>query len=59
MSLERYGEVIAVDYVLKRLVSNLRCNRCNSPVLLSELEDYLYQCLVCDEGMFSLGQSVI
>lgn len=38
-----------MDYVLKRLVSNLRCNRCSSPVLLCELEDYPYQCLVCEE----------
>jgi RecJ-like exonuclease len=28
------------------------CNRCNNPVEKSFLEDYDYQCIVCDEDLY-------
>jgi len=31
----------------------VRCNRCNSTVEPSELKDYTYQCLECDEDLFT------
>lgn len=41
------------EYVRTHLVSPHRlCNRCGSHVLKSDLEQYPYQCLNCDEDMF-------
>ena len=28
------------------------CNRCNSPVIKSDLPEYSYQCLNCDEDLY-------
>lgn len=47
---ERYPET--TKYVLKRLCTNVRCNRCNQPVLRSELEGYEYQCVEHDEDLY-------
>ena len=43
----------SVKYVEDNL-TNYRCIRCGSPILLEpEIADYPYQCLTCDENMYS------
>lgn len=42
------------DYVLARLTKNVRCNRCNRPVILSDAPGYSYQCLSCDEDLYKI-----
>lgn len=43
----------AIKYVKKRLVKNRVCNRCGSYVLKSESKDYSYQCMKCDEDLYT------
>ena len=53
--LEKYKDKLpkSVKYVEDNL-TNFRCIRCGSPILLEpEIEDYPYQCLTCDENMYS------
>ena len=33
-------------------MKNRYCNKCNSKVDKSELEEYSYQCLECDEDLY-------
>lgn len=40
-------------YVLERDTFTIKCNRCGSPVLKSDLDDYAYQCMNCDEDLYS------
>lgn len=42
------------EYVNKRVYKTLRCNRCGSIVLKSDLPQYSYQCLNCDEDLFKI-----
>lgn len=50
---EKYPKTYA--YVLKNTTTDIRCNRCNAVVLLSELRPkYKYQCMACDEDMFEI-----
>ena len=39
-------------YVLERDTFIIKCNRCGSPVLKSDLDDYAYQCMNCDEDLY-------
>ena len=39
-------------YVLERDTFTIKCNRCGSPVLKSDLDDYVYQCMNCDEDLY-------
>ena len=39
------------EYVIKRETFTVRCNRCGSPVLKSEVPGYKYQCMSCDEDL--------
>ena len=41
-------------YVRERLVPYRVCNRCGNHVLTSELDEYAYQCLYCDEDLYSI-----
>ena len=43
-------------YVLERDTGNIRCNRCGSPVLRTEIPErgYKYQCMSCDEDLFGV-----
>lgn len=53
--LEKYKDKLpkSVKYVEDNL-TNYRCIRCGSPILLeTEVKDYPYQCLTCDENMYS------
>ena len=53
--LEKYKDKLpkSVKYVEDNL-TNYRCIRCGSPILLEpEIKDYPYQCLTCDENMYS------
>ena len=43
-----------VDYVMDRLVENLRCNRCGAVVLRSDIKEYPYQCMHCDEDLYEI-----
>ena len=42
------------EYVLERDTLTRRCNRCGSVVLKSELNDYAYQCMNCDEDLYRI-----
>lgn len=33
-------------------MKNRYCNKCNSKVIKSELKEYSYQCLECDEDLY-------
>lgn len=39
------------NYVMNNIVEGVRCNRCGTTVLLSEVEGYTYQCMHCDEDL--------
>jgi hypothetical protein len=39
-------------YVQKRLVLDRVCRRCGRYVLTSELDEYKYQCVHCDEDLY-------
>jgi len=41
------------NYLRKRIQKNTRCRRCNAIVLRSDSEDYTYQCLFCDEDLYT------
>lgn len=42
-------------YVIERDAITVRCNRCESPVLKSDLpEKYVYQCMSCDEDLYGI-----
>lgn len=32
--------------------TNIYCNRCNQQVTKSDLEEYNYQCMECDEDLY-------
>lgn len=49
---EKYPKTFA--YVLERDTLTRRCNRCGSVVLRSELESYSYQCMNCDEDLYTI-----
>ena len=49
---EKYPKTMC--YVLERDCGKIRCNRCGSSVLKSDLEDYAYQCMFCDEDLLSI-----
>ena len=49
---EKYPKTMC--YVLERDTGNIRCNMCGSPVLKSDVEGYAYQCMFCDEDLFSI-----
>lgn len=40
-------------YVYDNLIPNRICNRCNSYVLKSHVQGYAYQCMYCDEDLFT------
>lgn len=42
-----------IDYVASHQ-TRMRCSRCGKPVLTSDLEDYSYQCLHCDEDLCTI-----
>ena len=44
----------SLDYIIKRDVGTIRCNKCGSPVLKSDLNDYAYQCMNCDEDLYAI-----
>lgn len=46
--------LIAQDYVRARLSPVVRCCRCGFPLLISECDDYAYQCLNCDEDFYHI-----
>ena len=39
------------NYVKDNIVEGVRCNRCGTTVLKSEVEGYTYQCMHCDEDL--------
>lgn len=39
------------NYVKDNIVEGVRCNRCGTTVLISEVEGYTYQCMHCDEDL--------
>ena len=41
-------------YVEEKLTRGIRCNRCGAPVIKSELDGYVYQCMSCDEDLYSI-----
>lgn len=41
-------------YVLERDTFTRRCNSCGSLVLKSDLPDYVYQCMNCDEDKYEI-----
>ena len=41
-------------YVLEHDTFTRRCNRCGSPVLKSDVEGYVYQCMNCDEDLYAI-----
>ena len=46
-------------YILKRKLfkqygTNKKCPKCNHPLLTSDLEEYTYLCLNCDENFYSV-----
>ena len=43
----------ASEYVKNMLVKSRKCNRCGSYVLKSELKEYSYQCMYCDEDLYT------
>lgn len=42
------------EYICNHLpkYDTIRCGRCGSPVLTSDVEGYSYQCMYCDEDLF-------
>lgn len=61
MNLKVCRDYYVADYVLTRLPgrkknteTTARCRKCGRPLLLSELDDYTYQCLFCDEDFYSI-----
>jgi hypothetical protein len=42
------------EYVRKMLIPYRHCKRCKAHVLKSELIDYKYQCLYCDEDLYTI-----
>ena len=44
----------AAAYVESHLVPRRYCNRCGYPVLKSDLEEYPYQCVHCDEDLYGI-----
>lgn len=41
-------------YVIERDTFSIRCNRCGCPVLKSDTAGYVYQCMNCDEDLYSI-----
>ena len=39
------------NYVKDNIVEGVRCNRCGTTVLKSEVEGYTYQCMHCNEDL--------
>ena len=50
----RYPKTFA--YVIEHEAPNIRCNRCGCPVLKSDVPErgYVYQCMACDEDLFTI-----
>lgn len=46
------------NYVKDNIVEGVRCNRCGTTVLISEVEGYTYQCMHCDEDEH-IGQVIL
>lgn len=42
------------EYVRKHATFSIRHNRCGCPVLKSDTEGYAYQCMNCDEDLYSI-----
>lgn len=40
------------EYVLERDTFTKRCNMCGCPILKSDVEGYVYQCMACDEDLY-------
>lgn len=49
---ERSPKTLA--YVIEHDTFNRRCNRCGCPVLKSDTAGYVYQCMNCDEDLYSI-----
>ena len=50
----------ATEYVVENLQYKIACNRCKNYVLKTELEDnYAYQCMHCDEDLYSIETETI
>ena len=49
---EKFPKTMA--YVLERDTGNIRCNRCRSVVLRSDVKGYVYQCMFCDEDLYGI-----
>jgi len=43
-----------MSYVLEHDTGYIRCNRCGCTVLRSEVYGYDYQCMNCDEDLYSV-----
>lgn len=41
-------------YVIEHDTFSVRCNRCGCPVLKSDTAGYVYQCMNCDEDLYSI-----
>lgn len=41
-------------YVLEHDTFDIYCNKCGCPVLKSETDGYIYQCMNCDEDLYSI-----
>lgn len=54
--LEKYPK--SKEYVDSHLVKDRYCSRCGSPILKSDLEQYPYQCMTCDEDLFEFETTI-
>lgn len=41
-------------YILEHDTFDVRCNKCGCPVLKSDVDGYVYQCMNCDEDLYSV-----
>ena len=46
------------NYVKDNIVEGVRCNRCGTTVLISEVEGYTYQCKHCDEDLSTFEELI-
>ena len=55
INFNKHESVKTYNYVKERMCSNtLRCNRCCSPVIKSDIAGFSYQCMNCDEDLFNI-----